>query len=78
MLATISTSIGRRAPEQADSLQVVAGAQACLCLHACMQAVRYGQLVQLDGYELTAQAFPSGSGLGHALWLISDSSRRCV
>lgn len=40
--------------------------------HAC--GVRYGQPVPLDGYCLTATAYPSGSGFGHALWIIRDGT----
>ncbi|KXZ55850.1 hypothetical protein GPECTOR_2g1401 [Gonium pectorale] len=34
-------------------------------------------VVSLDSYELTAAAYPSGSGFGHAVWQITDGAERC-
>ncbi|PNH04279.1 Integrator complex subunit 9 [Tetrabaena socialis] len=42
-----------------------------------VRPVRYGQVVALDSYELTAVPYPSGSGFGHAVWQISDGAERC-
>ncbi|GFR46864.1 hypothetical protein Agub_g8505 [Astrephomene gubernaculifera] len=42
-----------------------------------VRAVRYGQTVGLDSYELTAVPYPSGSGFGHAVWQIADGADRC-
>ena len=40
--------------------------------------MRYGQHVSIDGAQLTAVSYPSGSGLGHALWVIDDGQgHRC-
>ncbi len=46
-----------------------------MCARACAQEVRYGQTVSLDGYELTATPFPTGAGMGSAIWIISDGCR---
>lgn len=37
-----------------------------------VRPVRYGQVVSLDSYELTAVPYPAGSGFGHAVWQILD------
>ncbi|KAG2451469.1 hypothetical protein HYH02_004067 [Chlamydomonas schloesseri] len=42
-----------------------------------VRPVRYGQVVPLDDYELTAAPYPSGSGFGHAAWQITDGAERC-
>ncbi|EFJ50967.1 hypothetical protein VOLCADRAFT_103614 [Volvox carteri f. nagariensis] len=42
-----------------------------------VRPVRYGQVVPLDSYELTAVAYSSGSGFGRAVWQIADGSERC-
>ena len=39
-----------------------------------VRPVRYGQVVPIDGHELTAVAYPSGSGFGHCVWVIMDGS----
>ncbi|GAX81329.1 hypothetical protein CEUSTIGMA_g8760.t1 [Chlamydomonas eustigma] len=41
-----------------------------------VEAVRYGQFVSIDGMNLQAVAYPSGGGMGHALWVISDETHR--
>ena len=40
------------------------------------QGLRYGQHVSLDDMYLGGVAYPSGSGIGHALWVISDGIHR--
>ena len=45
-------------------------------LPTAQQTLRYGQPVHLDGPGLTAVAYPAGSGLGHAVWVIQDGERR--
>ncbi|KAG2445809.1 hypothetical protein HXX76_000413 [Chlamydomonas incerta] len=42
-----------------------------------VRPVRYGQVVPLDDYELTAAPYPCGSGFGHAAWQIMDGAERC-
>ena len=41
-----------------------------------VQTVRYGQHVSVDDRYLNAVAYPSGGGMGHALWVISDDTHR--
>ena len=39
-----------------------------------VRPVRYGQVVPLDDYELTATPYPCGSGFGHAAWQVMDGA----
>jgi Cft2 family RNA processing exonuclease len=42
-----------------------------------VQVVRFGQRVQLPGcFGVTAQARPSGSGIGSCMWLLSSGDQR--
>lgn len=52
-------------------------AQLLSCLEA-VQVVRYGQRVTLPGGQLTAGALPSGSGMGCAVWKMTEGSQKYV
>ncbi len=39
------------------------------------QGVRYGEVVEVDGHELRARAFPTGAVMGGAAWVINDGCR---
>jgi hypothetical protein len=39
--------------------------------------VRYGQRVEVGSEGVVAEAQPSGSGLGHAVWVLGDGEHRC-
>ncbi|GIL47332.1 hypothetical protein Vafri_4175 [Volvox africanus] len=64
--ALLATCWRRRAPRHAVRY----------CLDR-VRPVRYGQVVSLDSYELTAVPYSSGSGFGHAVWQLADGGERC-
>lgn len=49
-------------------------AEACL---AQVRGVRYGERVSLGGGAITAEALPSGAGLGTAAWSLISGPTRC-